>query len=283
MNKVFITALLRSVPFVFLVSIAGTFSSTTKAGSSWLKPGEFTLGMSDRALWVDFDMAHADYVFDSGRAFKASSVWITSPKGLSSEPASLFYGRRKASFEFEFSDSGTYKIEAISGPALHSRRPASKAPVTSKPASSVSKASKKEAAPKRKSRPPTKFFNRLTTYITINGPTDSVIGSDGVLLEVLPLTHPADIVEGEIATFKVLYDGLPLADVEVSLLQSGGRYSNRSLETKYSTDSKGDISLKPGSAGVYALKIRYQKDLLDDPQAKVLRATAVLTFEAQQN
>ncbi len=44
-------------------------------------------------------------------------------------------------------------------------------------------------------------FTRAESYITVGKPTDSVFKIEGKLLEMKPVTHPSDIVEGEPVTF----------------------------------------------------------------------------------
>ncbi len=62
-----------------------------------------------------------------------------------------------------------------------------------------------------------KSFNRNETFVTRDAPTTTVFTPTGKGLELVPVTHPNDLVAGEAATFKFLLDGKPAADLEVTL------------------------------------------------------------------
>jgi uncharacterized GH25 family protein len=250
---------LKKISIVAL--LCGT-SATALAHTQWLKPSTFNTALDERAVWVTGQLSMAENAFVTERGLIAKSTLIL-PDGKSLEMTDVYEGKTSSLFDFELTESGTYKIDSVIGPRLRKAR--------------------KPKDPTKKSRPASRTVNRLTTYITADAPTDGVIKAEGTWLEIIPVTHPADLVEGEPASFKVLYEGKPLAEQTLTLIVSGGEYQNQKTDKEYLSDSEGIVTVELIKTGVYLIKSSHQIKLKGDPEAKVLRASAGLTFEAQLN
>jgi len=251
--------LLKKLTVITLLCIT---SQATFAHTQWLKPSTFNTALNDRAVWVTGQLSMSEYAFMTERAIKAKTI-LTLPNGSQKEITDVYEGKTSSLFDFELTQAGTYKVESIIGPRVRKSR--------------------KPKDPTKKSRPASRNINRLTTYITADAPNDKAITPTGRWLEIIPVTHPADIVEGEPASFKVLYKGKPLNKKIVVLVANGSEYQNQKTDKEYVTNNEGIITVALNTPGVYLLKSSHQTTLQDDPEAKVLRCNTGLTFEAQLN
>ena len=101
----------------------------------------------------------------------------------------------------------------------------------------------------------------------------------GVGLELVPVTHPNDLVAGEPISFKFVLDGKPAVNLEVDAVPGGTRYRDKQNETKYTTDKNGLITMTWNEPGMYWLQADVQDDKTSVKQAKSRRASYVATFE----
>ena len=122
-------------------------------------------------------------------------------------------------------------------------------------------------------------WNRNEIFVTAGEPTDTVLKPSGKGLELVPVTHPNDLVAGEPATFRFVVDGKPAAGLEIELIRGGTRYRNAQGEIKATTDAKGEISVTWPEAGMYWLETATTDSKTSVPQAKQRRLSYVGTFE----
>lgn len=94
-----------------------------------------------------------------------------------------------------------------------------------------------------------------------------------------PITHPNDLVAGDTASFQLLLDGKPAADVEVELVPGGIRYRDKLLDTKLKTDADGKFSVKWTGPGMYCLEASVADQKTTLPQATQRRASYIATVE----
>src|SRR5262249_27126628 len=93
--------------------------------------------------------------------------------------------------------------------------------------------------------------SRTETFVTAGKPSDRVLQPMGVGLELVPVTHPNDLVQGERATFRLQRDGKPAADVQVAVVPGGIRYRDSLREMTVSTDAEGKFSVTFPEPGMY--------------------------------
>jgi uncharacterized GH25 family protein len=97
------------------------------------------------------------------------------------------------------------------------------------------------------------MLSRNEVFVTSGVPTDTVFKPTGEGLELVPVTHPNDLVAGEAATFKLIADGKPAANIEVTVIPGGSRYRTSVNEMALKTDAQGQVSVKWPGAGMYWL------------------------------
>jgi len=87
--------------------------------------------------------------------------------------------------------------------------------------------------------------------VTLGEPTTTIFTPTGVGIELIPVTHPNDLVVGEAATFQLLRDGQPLAEADVTVARGGTRYRNNPEEMTVKTGADGRFSVTWPEAGMY--------------------------------
>ena len=102
----------------------------------------------------------------------------------------------------------------------------------------------------------------------------------GTALEIQPLTHPAEIAAGSDARFRLLFDGKPLADTEVTLFRAAGNYDGRKIAATARSDAQGNFTLRPGDAGLYLVLVRHRTAAPAGSETPYRSYTYTLAFDA---
>ena len=72
------------------------------------------------------------------------------------------------------------------------------------------------------------------------------------------VTHPNDLYSGEEITFKLMDNGKPAANVEVTLIAGGDRYRDEAGELKLKSGADGTLKFTLENAGMYWLEAESQ-------------------------
>jgi uncharacterized GH25 family protein len=95
----------------------------------------------------------------------------------------------------------------------------------------------------------------VETFVTSGKPTIEALKSTGRGIELVPVTHPNDLVEGDTATFRFIDNGKPAAGYAAIVILGGLRYRDELGELRLTTDDKGEIKVKWPAAGMYWLNV----------------------------
>ena len=101
---------------------------------------------------------------------------------------------------------------------------------------------------------------RIEIFVTSGKPNDTNLKPTGIGLELLPVTHPNNLVAGEKATFRMVLDGKPAAGLAVEIVPGGNRYRDKLNDSKVTTDEAGSFSVTWPSAGMYWINASVQDD-----------------------
>ncbi|HET7775550.1 MAG TPA: DUF4198 domain-containing protein, partial [Azospira sp.] len=107
----------------------------------------------------------------------------------------------------------------------------------------------------------------------------SALAPVGKGLELVPVTHPNDLVNGEAATFQMLLDGQPAAGLEVTVTKGATRYRNQLNEMKLKTGADGKFSVTFPEAGMYWLDAELKDNKTSVKAAQERRITYAATLE----
>jgi hypothetical protein len=229
-----------------LAAVAAPMSASAHRG--WLKPSHTVL--SGNSFWVSFDAGASNGVFIADHAplrLSPQSLVITAPDGSAGAAANLMQGAYRTTFDVEVNKPGTWKIAnasagmnaswMLNGEQGRWRGPAAEM-AANIPAGATDVVSAASA-------------NRLETFVTLGEPTTTVFAPTGVGIEMVPVTHPNDLVAGEAGTFQFLRDGQPYANADVIVARGGLQYRDNPEEITATTDAEGKVTITWPEAGMY--------------------------------
>lgn len=244
----------------------------------WILPASTVLSSDDP--WVTFDAAVSNDIFYTDyRPLQVSAVTALAPDGSGVLLRNVNAGKFRTTFDLQLEQKGTYKIFTASNGLTASwmengqqKRwpPRGATPKPEEFAAAVPKKAEKLEV--------TQSSRRVETFVTAGSPSNSVLVPSNIGLELVPVTHPNDLVAGEAAQFRFLIDGKPAVGVEVTVLPEGTRYRNNQEAIEILTDKDGLLSLTWPRAGRYFLEAEYQDNKGVKP-ATQRRGAYVATFE----
>ena len=259
-----------------LLSLAFAISSQASAHSRWLLPSHYTLS-SEQGEWVALDATASNEVFNVDKALSIDSLSILTPLGEKTRPSSTYKVHRKSVADYFVKESGTYKVTNNAPASYFSSYKVADQHLRAR----VNKLELKALTPNNATDLKTTYgLTRVETYITMNNPTENY-AIDGKFLELLPKTHPAEIVENEEVIFAFTYHGNIQAGVKVEIMRDGARYRNNPEVVELVSNNKGEINFTPKQAGRYLLIAEYQQNAQDITLADKEHGGVFLTFEAQ--
>ena len=249
-----------SAAVAFIAALALPFSAS--AHRAWIAPTATVLSGDD--AWVGFDAGMSNGVFIADHAaMNLSGLTITAPDGTTATPENQHRARYRASFDLHLTQQGTYKVaNVISGVGgsylLNGERQRFRA-TTADWASEIP-AGATEVTVSRSAM-------RVETFVTLGTPTETAFAPTGRDLEMVPVTHPNDLVAGEAATFRLLRDGRPAPGLEVTIARGGTRYRNAPEEMTVATGADGSFTVTWPQAGMYWMNASVRTEASGDQLA----------------
>ena len=219
---------------------------TAQAHRAWLAPTATVLSGTD--AWVGFDAGMSNGVFiPDHAAMNLAGLVITAPDGSTAAPENMTRARYRSSFDLHLTQAGTYRVaNVVSGVIVSYKengeqkrwRGAEAEMAAAIPAGATDVSA-------------TRSDSRIETYVTLGAPTTTALTPTGQGIELVPVTHPNDLVAGEAATFKLVRDGQPAADLDVTIARGGTRYRDNPEEMTVKTGADGSFTVTWPEAGMY--------------------------------
>jgi uncharacterized GH25 family protein len=270
-------------------------STPAMAHRGWLLPSATIFSGADD--WVTVDAAASnDLFFPDHRPMPTSGVKVWAPDGSEGKIENPSTGSVRSTFDVQLNKPGTWKIgTAQSGIGgrfkvdgvdyrLGGRRGpppgAPGAPGAGAPNPNLNQAAPNPAGPRFVSSIDeipanatdieiTESSGRNEIFATAGEPTDKVFQPTNKGLEMLPITHPAELVKGEPAKFKFLVDGKPAPNLKVTVVPGGKRYRDGDGAFEVLTGADGVAAVNWPEAGMFWLNTSFA-----DNKPTVARATA---------
>lgn len=126
--------------------------------------------------------------------------------------------------------------------------------------------------------PARELYSRFSKCILqVSEPLSATFGQKvGTPLEILPITNPYALRQGERMAIKVLYDGVPLPNALVKIWHRQGGGGTRKQELR--TNIKGNLSFAVDAKGVWMVSLVHMVPAADPAQADWQSYWASLTF-----
>lgn len=217
-----------------------------EAHRAWMAPSSTVLSGSDAWVGVDAGMSNGVFIADHA-AMRLDGLTILGPDGRLLEPENMMRGRYRSTFDVHLTRQGTYRIANVMGGVvasytLNGERQRWRGTPAEYPQGLPEGATEVEAS---------LSAMRVETFVTLGDLSDDVFTPTGHGLEMVPLTHPNDLVLDEPGRFRLLVDGEPAAGLEVTIARGGTRYRISPEEITVTTDADGVYSVEWPQAGMY--------------------------------
>jgi len=239
-----------SLSSLALLSLAALLPSAAHAHRTWLLPSATVVSGKEPQVSVDAAVSEDLFEYDTN-SLALDGLSIVAPDGSKLSAENLGTTRRRSSFDVKLTQPGTYRIVNFNETASASYKIGGE---TKRWRGSLD-ALAKEVPANAEELQVTRMQNRVETYVTNDGKADpktsKAFTPQGSGLELIPLTTPTDLSAGDSSSFRLLLDGRPAADVDVTILRGGNRYRYKLGEIALKTDAQGQFSVKWPEAGRY--------------------------------
>ena len=222
--------------------------ATAQAHRQWMLPSSTTLSGDDS--WVTVDAAISNDVFYFEHFPMATDgIAVTEPDGSTGRIENAAKGRYRSTFDVHLTKPGTYRIANVSTGVmgsymLNGKQERLPRGTTKDKLASVIPAGATDVQTAEMS-------NRNEIFVTLGAPTTTIFKPTGTGIEMVPVTHPNDLVSGEAATFQFLLDGKPAADLKVTVIPGGIRYRDALGQMDLTADEDGKVVVNWPEPGMY--------------------------------
>lgn len=265
--------------FAATLALAALATVPASAHRQWMLPSATVLSGDD--VWVTVDAAVSnDLFYFEHQPLRLDAVKAWAPDGTEVVIENKATGRYRSTFDVHLTQKGTYRISSVADMLMGSYDLNGK---TERLPRGTTAANLAEKIPAGATNVQTaEANNRNEIFVTVGEPTTNLFKPTGKGIELVPVTHPNDLVAGEEATFQFLLDGKPAAGLPVTVIPGGIRYRDQLGQIDLKTGTDGKVAVSWPEAGMYWLNVTTpQASGADEgaPQPIARRASYVTTLE----
>ncbi|BBC72352.1 ABC transporter permease [Altererythrobacter sp. B11] len=252
------------------LGLAAFMPGKAEAHRRWLLPTMTTYSGDSAIASVDAAASNELFLFEHN-ALGLDDLTITGPDGKPVDPAIIGKGRYRSAFEVPLNEQGTYRIavvmDGLSGMyELNGQRHRFRGGADQVPAGATNVRVMNNA-------------QRIETFVTLGAPSETALAPTGKGLEMVPVTHPNDLLAGEPAQMRFLMDGKPAANMEVEFVEGGTRWRDDPGIKTLKTDADGMVTFSADEPGMYYIEASQSGgEAQGDTPARRASYTAVLEF-----
>jgi uncharacterized GH25 family protein len=237
---------------VATVAIAAMAAVPASAHRQWMMPSSTVLSGDD--VWVTVDAAVSnDLFYFEHQPLRLDAVKAWAPDGTEVTIENKATGRYRSTFDVHLTQKGTYRIASVADMLMGSYDLNGK---TERLPRGTTTANLAERIPAGATNVKTaEANNRNEIFVTVGEPTTTLFKPTGKGIELVPVTHPNDLIAGEAATFQFLLDGKPAADLPVTVIPGGIRYRDQLGEMHLKTGADGKVEISWAEPGMYWLNV----------------------------
>lgn len=248
----------RRIAAIALAAVTATSLTTPAlAHRQWMLPSATTFSGEDNWVTVDSAVSNDLFYFEHN-AGSIANVRAVAPDGAEVPLENQAKGRYRNTFDVHLLQKGTYRIGSATTSVMGTYDLNGK---TERLPRGTTKDSLVKAIPAGATNVVTaEANNRNEIYVTVGEPTTTVFKPTGSGIELVPVTHPNDLVSGEAATFRFLLDGKPAAGLKVTVIPGGIRYRDQLNQIDAQTDAEGKVAITWPTPGMYWLNVSMPRD-----------------------
>ncbi|SNS85078.1 Uncharacterized conserved protein, contains GH25 family domain [Sphingomonas laterariae] len=266
----------RLAGLVAATAALGIVATAASAHRQWMLPSSTIVSGDD--VWVTVDAAVSnDLFYFEHQPIRLDNMKAWAPDGSETKIENGATGRYRSTFDVHLTQKGTYKIANSGGGIMGSYKlngEEKRLPRGTR-ADQIATAIPAGATDVKL----TEGWNRNEIFVTSGTPSDGVLKPTGKGLELVPVTHPNDLVAGEQATFRFVIDGKAASGLKVTVIPGGIRYRNALGEKDYTTDANGEVKIDWAEPGMYWLNASATDAKASIPNATERRLGYVTTLE----
>lgn len=230
--------------------VALMLSGAAQAHRQWMMPSSTTL--SGTESWVTVDAAVSNDLFYFEHVpMRTDGITVTQPDGSTGAIENAATGKYRSTFDVHLTKPGTYRIANVStgvmgGYMLNGKQERLPRGTTKDKLASVIPAGATDVQVAENA-------SRNEIFVTLGAPSTMIFKPTGVGIELVPVTHPNDLVSGETASFQFLLDGKPATGLKVMVIPGGIRYRDGLGQMDLTADKDGKIAITWPNPGMYWL------------------------------
>jgi uncharacterized GH25 family protein len=226
-----------------------------EAHRAWLLPSATVLSGEDPWVTVDAAISNDLFYFEHF-PMQLDGLTIVAPDGSAAAAENLSRGRYRSTFDLRLAQPGTYRV-AVASDGMTARWQQDGEPRRWR---GTREAFAREVPADAPGLRATLGQRRVEFFATRGAPSDQALRPVGEGLEMVPITHPNDLVAGETARFRLVLDGAPAAGIEVEVVPGGNRYRDALNDMKLRADAEGVVSVAWPGPGLYWLSASVRDD-----------------------
>ncbi|WP_380872676.1 ABC transporter permease [Sphingomonas sp. DBB INV C78] len=267
---------LRISSLLTAVAALGLVASAASAHRQWMLPSSTIVSGDD--VWVTVDAAVSnDLFYFEHQPVRLDNIKAWAPDGSEVKIENGATGRYRSTFDLHLTQKGTYKIANSGGGIMGSYKLNGEEKRLPRGTTAAQLATSIPAGATDVKL--SEGWNRNEIFVSSGTPSDGVLKPTGKGLEMVPVTHPNDLVAGEQAAFRFVIDGKPAANLKVTVIPGGIRYRNALNEKNYTTDANGEVKVDWAEPGFYWLNATATDNKASIPNASERRLGYVTTLE----
>ena len=244
--KKFRTPILAAAALIALATPAAV-----QAHRMWMLPSATVVSGDD--VWVTIDAAISNDLFYFDHHPLRGDPKVFAPDGSEGQVENKATGRYRTTFDVHLTQKGTYKVAIVNEGIMGSYMLNGERKMLPR---GTTKAALATAIPAGATDVRTsENVTRNEVFITSGAPTTTVFEPTGKGIELVPVTHPNDLVAGETATFQFLLDGQPFPNQAVTVIPGGIRYRDKLNQMDLKTDAEGKVQIAWPEPGMYWLNV----------------------------
>jgi len=235
------------------VTLAAGLATPAMAHRQWMLPSATNFSGEDNWVTVDAAVSNDLFYFEH-RPGNIDNVKAIAPDGTTDVPLeNKGKGQYRSTFDVHLTQKGTYRIGSandmlsgsydLNGKTERLPRGTTKETLAEKLPAGATNVKTSEST------------SRNELFITVGEPTTTVFKPTGRGIELVPVSHPNDLVSGEAATFQFLLDGKPAADLKVTVIPGGIRYRDQLGQLDLKTGADGKVAITWPTPGMYWVNV----------------------------
>jgi uncharacterized GH25 family protein len=252
-------------------------AAPSAAHRGWMVPSATIFSGAEDTVTVDAGASN-DVFFPDHRPMALDGVKVWAPDGSEEKIQNASVGRVRSTFDVVLNKPGTWKIGTAQSGVQGSfkvdgadyRLGGRRGPAGAAPAGGPRFVNSVDEIPANATNVElTESGSRNEMFVTAGAATDKVYQPTGKGLEMVPVTHPAELVQGEAARLKFLVDGKPASALNVTIVPGSKRYRDSDGAVELTTGADGVLTVTWPEAGMFWLNAS-----VSDKNPTVAKATA---------